>query len=881
MSLFSRLRSLLFNVTRRVSVERNLDAEVRSYAELLREEKMEQGMDPEEAHRQALIELGGVEQVKEEVRDVRAGAWFEILWQDARYGLRVLRKNPGFAAVVILTLALGISANVLIFSIVDAVLLRSLPYKQPDQLVWITEMWPDSSDQSVAWPNFQDWRRMNTVFDGLAGFRDAQMTLTGEGSPEPIAGRYVSDGYFQVMGVEPFLGRTFLSDENKVGGPQVAILANEFWRDRFSASPQILGRVIHLNGKPFTVVGVMPAGFGAVSLTKLWAPFEQNVPPVYLTSREFSWLLYAVGRLKPGTSIEQARVDMTHIAQNLAKEYPATNSVALPFLLPLSRQISGDSRQILILLLIAVLLLLFIMCANVASLLLVKTSSRQRELSVRFAVGAGSGRLVRQIVTEAMLLAFLGGVLGLLMAFASVRFAAAFLPATFNVIGSLSVDWRVLLFTFVATLLTGLFFSLAPVRFILQTDLQSVLQSSSHQMKGGHCKLHAGLVVCEVALAMAVLVGASLLARTMASLFHVNLGFDSHQLLTGTILLPSTADPKRADGVLFVQQALDRVRRIPGVDSAATVFPVPFTPQIYQTWLAMEGRPPQKTEQPMAYISVVSLDYLQTMRIPLQQGREFTSQDASEKTNVAMIDRRLADQYWPGQDPVGKHIKLGTQDFADSSAQSSAIIGIVGPIHAETLDADPTGRVYLPLHSGAPFSVTFVARTRLAPLSLAQAMRDEIHALNPDIPVFHIRTMDDAVQSSVASRRLVLILLTAFSLGALFLAGLGLYGVMAYLVGQQTNEIGLRLALGAQPQDILRMILSNGFRIVVLGIALGTVVSFAFARLMHDLLYGVSSTDPLTFAGVIVVLGTIALLACYVPARRAVRVDPIVALRYE
>lgn len=804
-----------------------------------------------------------------------------MLLQNLKYGLRLLLKSPGFTAIAVLTLALGIGANTAIFTLVDAVLLRPLPYRAPDQLVWLTEQTAAGDSTGVSWPNFQDWNRLNTVFSGMAGYRDADLPLAGDAYPELISGRYVTANYFNLMGIKPILGRTFEPSENIVGGPDVAILSYEFWQQRYGGSPQVLGKTLRLNTRSFSIVGVMPTGFGAVSRTALWAPFEQNVPAQYLTGRDVSWLLYVVGRLKPGVSVRQARSDVDRVGNILAHDFPGIDTASHPVLQELPRKMMGDNRAVLLLLTAAVALLLLITCANLAGLLLVKMGARQREFSVRLALGATQGDILRQVFTEGLLLALAGGLLGLFGAWSAVDVAAVLLPKSLPLAGPLTLGGRVLCFALGVSLLSSFLSVLAPARFTMRADLQSVLRSSGQQVRGGHRRVHSAVIVCEIGLAMAVLVGTGLLVRTMIALYRTDVGFDPKNLLTATVTLPPTEFPTYVQTAAYLEQGIDRIGRLPGVESASAVFPVPFTPQIYQVWLAIEGRVPRVGAEQTSYVSTVSHTYFETMKIPVLQGRGFTAADTSGKFRPVLIDRELARTYWPGQDPLGRSIKLFTQDFSDPQQKPWTVVGVAGPVRAAGLDEAPVGRVYVLINHMPSMTMSFVARTKTDPHSLASAFESEIHSLTSHVPVFNVRTIDDAMQSSQQPRRVAMLLLISFSIAALALTAMGLYGVIAYLVEQRTNEIGIRMALGALPQDIVRLILGYGVALAVAGVAVGLLATFALTQLMRTLLYGVAARDPVTLAAVIAMIMGVALAACYVPARRAMRIDPMIALRYE
>src|ERR1700723_92945 len=594
MPIISRITNYLRNILAREKTDRDLDNEVRSYSDLLAQAKMREGISPQEARRTAILELGGIEQVKEQVREARAGAWLDSLLQDLRYATRMLRKNPAFTAIAVLTLALGIGANTAMFTLADSILLRPLPYRSPHQLVWITEESSNGDSTGVSWPNFQDWKRLNTVFSGMAGYRDARMSLAGNGYPSLIDGRYVTANYFELIGISPILGRVFQPDENVEGGPEVAILSFEFWQRQFGGSPTILGQTLRLDNHAFTVIGVMPRGFGAVTQTALWAPFEQNVPKPYLTSRQYAWLFYVVGRAKPGISLAQVQLDMQRVGQLLAQQYPDVDTMSRPFLKDLHRYMLGENRAFLILLMTAVALLLAITCANLTGLLLVRMTARQREFSLRRALGASKQKILQQIFIEGLLLALAGGLLATFVVWAAIRFAAAVLPKTLPMSAPLTIDARTLLFTFAAAVLSSFVFGFAPARLAMRTNPQVVLRSSSYRVRGSNHRVHAGLIVCETGLAMAVLVGAGLLVRTMIVLLKTKVGFDSTHLLTASVIVGRPDGTGTPLSARLAQEGLERIKRLPGVDSAAVVFPVPFTPQIDEVWLAVEGHVPDR-----------------------------------------------------------------------------------------------------------------------------------------------------------------------------------------------------------------------------------------------------------------------------------------------
>lgn len=875
-----RITTALRNLLRREKVERDLDAEVRSYAVLLQEEKMFNGTNAKEAKRQARMNIGGPEQLKEEIRSERAGNFLESLWQDLRFGLRTLRKKPAFTAIAILSLALGTGAATAIFTLVDKILLQPLPYQNSAQLVWMTEETAANDSTGVSWPNFQDWKKMNHVFTGMAGYREATFPLADQGFSGLVSARFVTGNYFELMGVRPFLGRTYLPGENIPGGPQFAILSFEYWRDRYGSSPQVLGQVIRMGARSFSIIGVMPAGFGAVTHTSFWLPFEQNVPKLYLTGRDTAWLLFIVGRRAPGVSLEQAKSDMSAVGDILAKQYPSIDATSRPVLKDLNLFMLGDNRAALILVAAAVGLLLIITCANLASLLLVKTNARRKEFAVRLALGAGKRRVFRQIFTEGFLIAAIGGVFGFVVAWLGVRGAAGLLPANLPLAAPLGVDFHALAFALAATVATSFAVGFAPARFAMRADPQSVLRSSSRNVGVGQKGLHSGLIVCEIGLAIAVLVGTGLLVRTMRTLLSSNLGFDSNQLITATISLPSSdyaGAPKQA---AFIQQGIERIQSIPGVTSASAIFPAPFTPQIYQVLLAIEGRTPPPGDEQSTFVSIVASRYFDTMKIPVLQGRAFNEQDAQPLVRSVVIDRGLAERYFPNENPIGKSIKLYTTNFSDAAQPAFTIVGIVDSVRMASLDEIPPPRIYA-LTTQLGYASTFVVRASAPPQSIERGIQDEIHALNRSVPVFNVAVMAGSIRSSQQARLQAMWLLILFSGAALLLASIGLYGVMSYLVSQRTNEIGIRMALGAHPRDVRKLIFGYAAAMVLGGAVVGISSALILGRLMRSLLYHVEPADGLTIIAVMLIVAAVAWIACYIPARRAMKVDPMVALRYE
>ncbi len=802
--------------------------------------------------------------------------------QDVGYSLRLLYKSGGFTIIAVLTLTLGIGASSSILTVLNAALLRPLPYKAPDRLVWLNETLPDDPDPNVAWLDLQDWKRQNTVFASIAGYATNTLTLTGRGSPKLLTGHFVGADYFSVMGVPAALGRTFSPEENLSGGSPVVILSHRLWQQDFGEDPKSLGTTVNLNAKSCTIVGVMPASFGDITHTDLWVPLEQYLPTVYTTNRKLSWFMYVVARLRPEVSFGEASSAMNVIAKSLAQQYPESNATTGVLMLPLARHISGDSRPMLLIVGAAVILLLLIACGNVAGLQLVRAVGREREISIKLALGAGRGRIFRQFMAESLILSFAGGIGGLLLTIAATKLIATVLPRNIALSGEITVDGTVLGITLLIILLASFIVGLAPAIRGMRFDLQSALRERSRQLSRSHRHMYQALIVCEMGLGMALLMDAGLIVRSMVSLLRVNQGFDAHQLLTETALLPDAQFPEGAQISSFFNAALARISNLPGVQSAAAIFPFPLSHHLFRGSVAIEGQLPRSGELRMTYFTVATPRSFRTMEIPVLRGREFVVEDTALAPAVAIVDQEFANRYFPNQDPVGKRIKLFTDDFGDPKKKQITIVGMVGNVKTGGLDSDLGGQIYVPSDQLPNLAMTFVVRTAVAPLSLAKPVEVAIHAIRSDIPVYAARTAEDVVRESLTVRRIAMLLLSSLAIVALLLSALGLYGAMSYIVGQRVNEIGIRMALGAKPfEDVMRSVLAQAAKLALIGVAIGFTASIALTQLMTSLLYGVQWRDPLTCTLVAILLVTVAVSASYVPARRAMRVDPIVALRYE
>ena len=842
------------------------------------------GVSPDEAAAAARRAFGPITTHEERGRAMWRAPWLEGVFSDFRFAARSLRKSPQLTIVAVLTLALGIGANTAMFSVVDAILLHPLPYKTPSRLAWLTQSLPGASDNNVSWPDFQDWRRQNHVFTDIAGYSDFPLTLNSSDAPVQLPARFVSGNYFALIGTRPRLGRTFDGNESRPGGPPVVVLSDSFWKSHFGAAANVVGQSLELNHKAWTVIGVMPPGFGAVSHTSLWVSFEAYVGPVMLSKRQFSWAMYAVARLRPGVSWTQARSDITAVSQRLERQYPTTTG-GLAFMVPLTQRMVGNIRPALLLLFLAVSLLLLIACANIAGLLLVKAVGRQREMAVRIALGASRWRLCRQLMSESLILSATGAGLGLGLAIWGTHALVLLLPAATPIAGAITVNGAALLFTLCVSALAATLFGVAPALVGFGLGSRGLSKSGSRQIQGGPRRLQNALVVAEVGLATALLIGAGLLARSLTALFDVAPGFNTRNLLTEHVLLDHAELLKPAQAAAIFDQVVGRVRQLPGVEAAAAVSFAPFSvralqPNWYEMEFAVQGQL-RSAHLNIAHAAVVTPAYFHSMAIPLVAGRTFTAADTAGTLPVAVIDQTVARRFWPSSSPLGRQIKLAVADFADSSRPALTIVGVVGSIKSGGLDADTDGLVYGPAAQQGAREMTIVARTSVPPLTLAHSVAAAIHQAAPGSPISDTQTMEAMVQASQATRRLSLRLLGPIALAALLLAGLGLYGLISYLVRRSTSEIGVRMALGAQRADIVRTVLGAGMRLALIGILAGTVVALASTRFMASLLFEIKPADPMTFAGVAILLAAVAALACYLPARRGARTDPMAALRMD
>jgi putative ABC transport system permease protein len=807
------------------------------------------------------------------------------LWQDLRYGLRMLWRSPGFTLVAVLALALGIGANSAIFSVVNAMLLRPLPYSEPERIVTVWETNPNLSSKFLrthneASPaNFNDWRAQQTVFESISAFRWNTFNLTGTDTPEQLLGNRATASLFQTLGVKPRLGRTFTDEEDRDGAPRTVVLSYGLWQRRFGADPNIVGKQINLDTESHTVVGVMPPEFEFPNASvELWTPLALSAQDA---ARRGAHYLYTRARLKPGVTLEQAQSEMNAIAARLREQYPDTNADRDVRLVRTQDDTNEQLRPALLVLLAAVGFVLLIACANVANLSLARSTTRHKELAIRAALGASRLRMIRQMLTESVLLSMMGGVCGILLAMWGLDLVIASVPREYALYfhgwNQIKLDERVLGFTILVSVATGLLFGIVPALQATKTDLNESLKEGGRG-SAIHVRRHFrnGLVVAEVALALVLLVGAGLMIKSFARLLDVQPGFDPHNVITMGLALPEARYAKPEQWADFYKQLLERLRAQPGVESASVINYLPMGGSGGTTTFIFEGRPaPPKGQYPETNFRLASPDYFHALRIPLLKGRAFTDQDVKGKPLVAVINETFARLYYRDEDPVGKRV------LDPDGTNPTEIVGVVGDVKHWGLDDEPEAFLYM-AHAQVPDpGMTIAVRSAVDPSSMAATVRRETQAMDRDLPVFDIKSLEQRLDESSSQRRLTVFLLGIFAAVALLLAAVGIYGVMAYSVTQRTHEIGIRMALGAQTGDVVRLVLSQGMLLALVGVCLGVGASLALTQLIKKMLFHVSASDPTTFALVSLALAGVALVACLVPARRATKVDPMVALRYE
>jgi putative ABC transport system permease protein len=810
----------------------------------------------------------------------------QTLWQDLRYGARVLLKQPGFTLIAIVALALGIGANTAIFSVVNAVLLQALPYRDADRIVtvWENNRRRGSNQNVINLGNFTDWQTQNRVFEDMAAFFDTSTNLTSGGEPEEIPAQIATPNLFSVLGVNAVFGRTFTADDGKPGTAPVVVLSHNLWQRRFGGDPQIIGRELILNNRAATVIGVLPPDFtwhisrgsNTRKVAEIWSPWQIEEP---LRQRRGRFAM-AVAKLKPGVTPEQAQAEMNVIGSQLEQQYNTFNANWGVTVVPLRQQFTGEIRWALYVLLGAVGFVLLIACANVANLLLARAAARQKEVAVRAAMGASRRRILRQLLTESLVLAGLGGAAGLILAWWGTELLVKLSPPELLNVAQVRISAPVLAFTFALSLLTGVVFGLAPAFETTRLNLTESLKEGGKNI-GGSLRSHRlrnGLVIAEIALALVLLVCAGLLIRSFARLQAVDPGFNAENLLTMRVNLPTTKYDNERKRIDFFRQATAEMAALPGVESVGAVNSLPFAAPHSGTSVEIEGRPKLPAGQGLTTgVIVTDVNYFRTMGIPLKRGRLFSDQEASEMRHVVVINESFAQKHFPNEDALGKRLVI----YMKNVNEPCEVIGIVGDSKHMKLDANVEPMSYWPHPELSYPGMTLVVRTKSAPTAVAAAARDVIRRLDPEQPVADVRTMESLIGVSIARARFNTLLLAIFATVALLLAVVGIYGVMAYSVSARTHEIGVRMALGAQRGDVLRLVVRRGMALALGGVAIGVAASLALTQLMKSLLFNVSAIDPLTFVGVPLLLSIVALAACLIPARRATKVDPMVALRYE
>jgi len=874
----------------------DLEEEMRLHLELRREQQLECGMEAEDARAAAHRRFGNPTCLKEESHIAWGWEWFENLGQDIGYGLRVLRRSPGFTAVAILTLALGIGANTALFSVVNGVLLNPLPYPNPEQLVTVSNGTATSLETWLSYPDSLDLVRDNHSFSSLAVYESLiSSNLLGQGDPERVFVTEVSSTFFPTLGITPILGRNLSPAEDQLNGPPAVILSGGFWKTKFGGSPDVIGTAINLDGIDYTVVGVLPQNFYfcceniSFRLSDVYLPIGADKNP-WMQDRKFHPGIYAVGRLKQDVTLAQAQADMDRMSRNLAAAYPETDKGNGIRVTPLKQEMVQDIRPFLLVLLAAVGFVLLIACVNVANLLLARATGRAREFAIRASLGANQGRVVRQLLTESILLAIAGGALGLLLASLGTRVGLSVLPSTLPLADNVRIDPRVLLFTLVVSLLAGVVFGLAPALKTSQAGLLETLKQGGRGASGARYRTQGVFVVVEMALTVVLLVGAGLSIRTLVGIWRVNPGFDPHNVLSFKVgFPPSIATGEAAQIRTSFRQLTEKIAAVPGVQSVSLMnaaFPMGDRYDL-DFWIDGQPKPARHNSMPGSLWYLVGPDYLKVMKIPLVRGRFLTAQDDASSPGVCVIDEEFARKHFGSQDPIGKRLNF------DLVYTRLEIVGVVGHIkqygldenlaHTRTQSQLYTSAFQLPddlTKAFAPFT-GYVIRTQDSPDAVGGSIREALRGFNSKAVMFHNETMEEVIARSLAARRFAMILLAAFAALALGLSSVGIYGVISYVANQRTNEIGIRMTLGAQRGDILKIVVGQGARLSLIGVAVGLVAAAGLTRLMTTILYGVNAIDPLTFAIVIIVLTVVALAACYIPARRAMKVDPMVALKYE
>ena len=882
-----------------------LTQELQSHLQMATRDRLDRGESHDRAAHAAHREFGNVSLVQQTTRDQWGWRWLEELLQDLRYGTRMLRKNPGFTLVAVLTLALGIGANTALFSVINGVLLSPLPYPNANRIVSMFQDKPNFPKGSISYPNFLDWRQDNHCFELIAGYRWSDGDIRGAGEPETVHAQRVSATFFPILGVTPILGRNFSEDEDRRGAGATVIISEGLWKRKFGSDPNVLGKQINVGGWPRTIIGVVPSSFHLkiqnFKTADIYQPVGQDEDAIF-HRRDSFWGMDAIALLKPGITLEQAREDMKRVNAGLAVAYPDINADIKANIVPLKEEIVGEMRPVLLVLFGAVGFVLLISCVNVANLLLARAMARRREFSVRVALGAGRLRIVRQSLTESVLLSVIGGAIGLLLAKWGTSAALDAVPRTVPRAEEIGLDWRVLLFTLVVSVAAGIIFGLVPALKTSDANVGATLKDTGRAISVYRSRTQAAFVVGEMALALVLLIGAGLMIRTLAYLWGLNPGFDPHNVLTFGVTPPPSLADQSPDAIRSeLRQIRSAIAGVPGVEHVSLHWgaePMQGDDEV-DFWAEGQPQPLHQADFPMSLEYVVEPQYLKAMRIPLLRGRFISEADDERSERVAVIDSSFAQKYFPGQDPIGKHVKVFDfdRDLTQRTWIPLTIVGVVGHVNQFGLAEDASqplqAQLYRSLMQATDLHLKNVAQggvgafvrfqSSLTPKAFFQTIRSALLARNGQLIVSGNQpdSEEEVVAESIASRRFSMALLAVFAGLAVLLASIGIYGVLSYLVGQRRQEIGVRMALGAGRLDVLRMVLGDGARMTLVGIGIGVVAALILTRWMASMLFGVQPTDPLTFAIVALFLSGVALLACYIPARRASRVDPIVALRYE
>jgi putative ABC transport system permease protein len=803
------------------------------------------------------------------------------LWQDIKFALRMFARNPGFTAIAVLTLALGIGANTAIFSVVDAVLLKRLPYPDPARLVTIYENQQNEGEMSVAWANFVDWRDRISAFEAVAATRQDNFTLTGHGAAFRVPAAQVSPAFFSLLGIAPRMGRTFTEAEDAPDAAPSVLLTENFWRLNLVSDPNVLGEAITLDGASYTVIGVLPAQLQYFPGARLYLPLGLFARSHGMDTRGNHQGIRCIARLGSGWSAQQAQTDLNAIMSALEKQYPVSNAGVSATVTPFEDYLFHNTRQALLLLLGAVGLVLLIACANVANLFLSRAAARQKEFAIRATLGAGKTRLIRQLLTESLMFSVAGGGLGLLVANGAIGPLLRFAPSDVPRLADTEIDRRVLLFMLAVSIATGILFGLAPAFHALRFDLGGSLKETGISVTSTRSRqrLRSILLVSEVALAIVLLVASGLVVRSILRVLDVKLGANPDHVLAADVFLTGAKYASNETRVAFFQQAIARIQQIPGVQSAGAVLCTPFVGDCWSSVYIVEGRPvPAQSDLPSSLFNVADANFFRTLRIPLLAGRYFNESDRSRSVPVAIINESMARKWWPNESALGKRIKQG---FPQDKTQYREIVGVVGDVKEDGPDMPQRTEIFFAASQEANPALTLLVRAGPEPTAMAKSVVNEIRALDPDQAVGTVQPLQDYLESSLAWRRSIVALLAVFAILALGLAAVGIYGVMAYSVSQRSHEIGIRRVLGAHPRNVFALVISQGLRLVGIGVALGIATALGLTRLISSLLFGVSPLDAVTFVGVTLLLTCVALAACYLPARRAMRLDPMVALRYE